>query len=198
MTSIECCYVLVIYTSQYFLAWYHIIIGYAVLMTGCAPGWGSLCPWQSLRVQIQKAPAHRFFSTSTEQTSINSDWKRFSLFVGACLGHLVVNFYLPCLSSLFFLFLSSLIVHQRCLLCSLLRSQKYSQASPFPFPHRFFFDLSSLLVQGHKYPKMKGDHFCGGTDTHGCFAIYFFNPCFRALMAWDKYQAIFFFFFFFF
>ena len=118
-----------------------IIIGYAVLMTGCAPEWGSLCPWQSLRVQIQKAPAHRFFSTSTEQTSINSDWKRFSLFVGACLGHLVVNFYLPCLSSLFFLFLSSLIVHQRCLLCSLLRSQKYSQASPFPFPHRLFFFL---------------------------------------------------------
>ena len=39
---------------------------------------------------------------------------------------------------------------------------------------------------------MKGDHLYGGTDTHGCFAIYsykyFFNPCFRVLMAWDKYR----------
>ena len=47
--------------------------------------------------------------------------------------------------------------------------------------------LFNLLVPGHKYPKMKGDHLYGGTDTHGCFAIYFFNPCFRVLMAWDKY-----------
>jgi len=46
--------------------------------------------------------------------------------------------------------------------------------------------LLLLLVPGHKYPKMKGDHLYGGTDTHGCFAIYFFNPCFRVLMAWDK------------
>jgi len=44
-----------------------------------------------------------------------------------------------------------------------------------------------VLVPGHKYPKMEGDHSYGGTDTHGCFAIYFFNPCFRVLMAWDKY-----------
>ena len=29
------------------------------------------------------------------------------------------------------------------------------------------------------YPKMKEDHLYGGTDTHGWFAIYFFNPCFR-------------------
>jgi len=35
---------------------------------------------------------------------------------------------------------------------------------------------------------MKGDHLYGGTDMHGCFAIYFFNPCFRVLMAWDKYH----------
>jgi len=35
---------------------------------------------------------------------------------------------------------------------------------------------------------MEGDHSYGGTDTHGCFAIYFFNPCFRVLMAWDKYD----------
>ena len=46
---------------------------------------------------------------------------------------------------------------------------------------------SSILVPGHKYPKIEGDHLYGGTDTHGCFAIYFFNPCFRVLMAWDKY-----------
>jgi len=46
-----------------------------------------------------------------------------------------------------------------------------------------------ILVPGHKYPKMKGDHLYGGTDTHGCFAIYFFNPCFRVLMAWDKYRT---------
>lgn len=122
-----------------------IIIGYAVLMTGCAPEWGSLCPWQSLRVQIQKAPAHRFFSTSTEQTSINSDWKRFSLFVGACLAHLVVNFYLPCLSSLFFLFLSS---HSPPAMPSLLSSpfSKIFTSKPFSFPPPpfFFFDLSSL------------------------------------------------------
>ena len=47
-----------------------------------------------------------------------------------------------------------------------------------------------VLVLGHKYPKIKGDHLYGGTDTHGCFAIYFFNPCFRVLMAWDKYPII--------
>ena len=47
----------------------------------------------------------------------------------------------------------------------------------------------SVLVPGHKYPKMEGDHSYGGTDTHGCFAIYFFNPCFRVLMAWDKYHT---------
>ena len=43
--------------------------------------------------------------------------------------------------------------------------------------------------EGHKYPKMKGDHLYGRTDMHGCIAIpvYFFNPCFRVLMAWDKY-----------
>jgi len=37
---------------------------------------------------------------------------------------------------------------------------------------------------------MEGDHLYGGTDTHGCFAIYlyFLNPCFRVLMAWDKYE----------
>jgi len=46
-----------------------------------------------------------------------------------------------------------------------------------------------VLVPGHKYPKMKGNHLYGGTDTHGCFAIYFFNPCFRVLMAWDKYHT---------
>ena len=47
-----------------------------------------------------------------------------------------------------------------------------------------------VLVLGHKYPKIEGDHLYGGTDTHGCFAIYFFNPCFRVLMAWDKYIAV--------
>jgi len=47
-----------------------------------------------------------------------------------------------------------------------------------------------ILVLGHKYPKMKGDHLYGGTGTHGCFAIYFFNPCFRVLMAWGKYIEI--------
>ena len=44
-------------------------------------------------------------------------------------------------------------------------------------------DQHGVLVPGHKYPKMEGDHLYGGADTHGCFAIYFFNPCFRVLMA---------------
>jgi len=48
-------------------------------------------------------------------------------------------------------------------------------------------EASILLVTGHKYPKIGGDHLYGRSDTHRCFAIYFFNPCFRVLMAWDKY-----------
>ena len=36
---------------------------------------------------------------------------------------------------------------------------------------------------------MKGDHLYGRTDMHGCFAIYFLNPCFRVLMACDKYTV---------
>ena len=47
--------------------------------------------------------------------------------------------------------------------------------------------LVPVLVPGHKYPKMGGDHLYGRSDTHRCFNIYFFNPCFRVLMAWDKY-----------
>ena len=43
-----------------------------------------------------------------------------------------------------------------------------------------------LLVPGHKYPKMGGDHLYGRSDTHRCFNIYFFNPCFRVLIAWHK------------
>ena len=43
-----------------------------------------------------------------------------------------------------------------------------------------------LLVPGHKYPKMGGDHLYGRSDTHRCFVIYFFNPRFRVLMTWDK------------
>jgi len=45
---------------------------------------------------------------------------------------------------------------------------------------------TTILVTGHKYPKMEGDHLHGCTDRHGCFAIYFFNPCFRVLIVWDK------------
>ena len=47
-----------------------------------------------------------------------------------------------------------------------------------------------VLVPGHKYPKMGGDHLYGRSDAHRCFVIYFFNPCFRVLMAWDKYHKI--------
>jgi len=50
----------------------------------------------------------------------------------------------------------------------------------------FLMPQEPILVPGHKYPKMKGDHLYGGTDTHGCFAIYFFNPCFRVQGAVGK------------
>jgi len=45
---------------------------------------------------------------------------------------------------------------------------------------------SQVLVPGHEYPKMEGDHLYGGTDMHRCFAMYLFNPCCRVHMAWDK------------
>jgi len=40
-----------------------------------------------------------------------------------------------------------------------------------------------VLVTGHKYLKMGGDHLYGRSDTHRSFAIYLFDPCFRVLMA---------------
>jgi len=50
----------------------------------------------------------------------------------------------------------------------------------------FLMPQEPILVPGHKYPKMKGDHLYGGTDTHGCFARNFFNPCFRVQGAVGK------------
>ena len=46
--------------------------------------------------------------------------------------------------------------------------------------------MTSPLVLGHKYPKMGEDILYWRSDTHRAFTIYFFNPCFRILVAWDK------------
>ena len=67
----------------------------------------------------------------------------------------------------------------RCCGCSC--SSKAPSKTNFNYP-------GPVLVPGHKYPKMGGDHLYGRSDTHRCFPIYFFNPCFRVLMAWDKYH----------
>ena len=49
-----------------------------------------------------------------------------------------------------------------------------------------------LLVPGHKYPKMKGDHLYGGTDMHGCFAIYSLIPVFGYLWPGTSNQRLYF------
>ena len=41
-------------------------------------------------------------------------------------------------------------------------------------------------VTGHRYAKQQEYILYWRSDTYRCFAIYFFNPCFRVLMAWDK------------
>jgi len=53
-------------------------------------------------------------------------------------------------------------------------------------PRQLTFGIK-LLVTDQKYPKM-GGIISMGANTHRCFAIYFFNPCFRILIAWNKYS----------
>ena len=48
--------------------------------------------------------------------------------------------------------------------------------------------ISAVLVPGKKYPQIEGIYLYERSDPHGCFAIYFFNPCLRVLLAWDKYH----------
>ena len=49
-------------------------------------------------------------------------------------------------------------------------------------------DILSYLSQARSTRKQGGSILYERSDAHRCFAIYFFNPCLRVLVAWDKYS----------
>jgi len=50
--------------------------------------------------------------------------------------------------------------------------------------------LALYLSQARSSRKQGGSILYERSDAHGCFAIYFFNPCLRVLAAWDKYWIL--------
>jgi len=64
--------------------------------------------------------------------------------------------------------------------------------SPFPFSKYRTLSKSKrrrgrYLSQARSTRKQGGSVLYERLDAHRCFAIYFFNPCLRVLVAWDKY-----------
>ena len=49
--------------------------------------------------------------------------------------------------------------------------------------------MLEYLSQARSTRKQGGFILYERSDAHRCFAIYFFNPCLRVLLAWDKYLA---------